>query len=115
MRLSLSSALVLFVILVLASALPTVSAGRGDADTEDIAFQRRTERMLAEHELRLNSNDEFHRDIRNARGEERIARLEESQAISTRLQFAILVAVLGLLFRDFITVFRKRNEPTRPD
>ena len=104
MRLSISSSLLLFVILVLASSIPIVSAGRGDAD--DIAFQSRVERMLAEHETRLAANDEFHRDIRESRIAERIARVEESQTINTRLQFAILIAVLGLLFRDFVQAFR---------
>ena len=110
MRLSISSALVLFVTLVLASALPTVSAGRAEATAANIAFESRVERMLAEHEIRLGANDEFHREIRDTRIAERIARMEESQAVNTRLQFAILIAVLGLLFRDFIAVIRTNRK-----
>ena len=74
-------------------------------------FHSRIERTLADHEARLTANDEFHREIRDSRIAERIARVEESQTINTRLQFAILIAVLGLLFRDFVSVFRKRSTP----
>lgn len=107
MRLSISAGLACFIILILASTLPSVSAGREDGDAE---FRMRVERMLSDHDAQLRQNDQFHSEIRESRAAERLARVEESQAINTKLQFAILISVLGLLIRDLVSVMRRQKQ-----
>lgn len=106
MRLSISAGLLAFALLVLASSLPSVFASRDSFDADE--FRSRVERTLADHSARLTANDQFHDEIRDSRASERLARLEESQTINTRLLFAILISVLGLLLRDFVSVFRRK-------